>query len=147
MIFLNQNVLIFSLCFHGTVKKKKKKKKIFMLIRMNRLMSQSPLFSLHRDTFLEFYFFRLITYQWTKLETWKDIYFWLEGIWYSYAHYKDLMILNIGFEIFQLEVGYRRQENQGYHLHRMRQNGRFHNCLGFLLPEEFHASRPYTPLI
>ena len=36
------------------------------------------------------------------------------------------------------------KENQGYHRHQMRQNGSFHSCLGFLLPEEFYADRPYT---
>ena len=35
------------------------------------------------------------------------------------------------------------EENQGYHLHRMTQNGGFHNLFLFYLPEEFHADRPY----
>ena len=61
----------------------------------------------------------------------KSNYFWQEGI--CCANYKDLIILNIGFEIIQLEVGYIvGEENQGYHLSQMRQNGRFHNCMGFL---------------
>ena len=35
------------------------------------------------------------------------------------------------------------KENQGYHFHRMRQNGGFHSLLTFLLSEKIHANRPY----